>query len=111
MHDGAQTWKLAAGSEVLRPLVRLLAGPRRDDPGDGHGLGPWYLANTDDKRRGRLNIISHLLAQVPYEPQKPLEIKLPRGQKAHGYEEPDYRFGSSPPRTSGSFPPRSARSA
>src|SRR5277367_3011045 len=29
---------------------------------------PWYVANTDDKRRGRLNIISHLLSQIPYAP-------------------------------------------
>ena len=29
---------------------------------------PWYVAHTDDKKRGRLNIISHLLSQVPYEP-------------------------------------------
>ena len=29
---------------------------------------PWFVAHTDDKKRGRLNIISHLLSQVPYEP-------------------------------------------
>jgi Polyphosphate kinase 2 (PPK2) len=29
---------------------------------------PWYVAGTDDKQRGRLNIISHLLSQVPYKP-------------------------------------------
>ena len=29
---------------------------------------PWYVVRTDDKRRGRLNIITHLLSQVPYEP-------------------------------------------
>jgi polyphosphate kinase 2 len=33
---------------------------------------PWYVAHTDDKKRGRLNIISHLLSQVPYEPLQPL---------------------------------------
>jgi hypothetical protein len=27
---------------------------------------PWYVAGTDDKQRGRLNLISHLLSQVPY---------------------------------------------
>ena len=27
---------------------------------------PWHIAHTDDKRRGRLNIISHLLSQIPY---------------------------------------------
>ena len=29
---------------------------------------PWYVVRTDDKRRGRLNLITHLLSQVPYEP-------------------------------------------
>ena len=29
---------------------------------------PWFVAHTDDKKRGRLNIISHLLSQIPYEP-------------------------------------------
>ena len=38
----------------------------------------WFIATTDDKKVGRLNVISHLLSQVPYEPLKPREIKLPR---------------------------------
>ena len=29
---------------------------------------PWYVADTNDKKRGRLNIITHLLSQIPYEP-------------------------------------------
>jgi len=29
---------------------------------------PWFIARTDDKKRGRLNIITHLLSQIPYEP-------------------------------------------
>ena len=32
---------------------------------------PWYIADTDDKKRGRRNIISHLLSQVPYKPLAP----------------------------------------
>ena len=32
---------------------------------------PWYVANTNDKKRGSLNVICHLLAQIPYEPQEP----------------------------------------
>ena len=51
--------------------------------------GPWYIAHTDDKKRGRLNIISHLLSQVPYKPLAPRDIKLPRRQQARGYTEPD----------------------
>jgi len=50
---------------------------------------PWYIATTDDKMRGRLNIISHLLTKVPYAPQASREITLPKRQKADGYVEPD----------------------
>ena len=50
---------------------------------------PWYIARTDDKRRGRLNIITHLLSQIPYKPLTPRDVTLPRRQPAHGYEQPD----------------------
>jgi polyphosphate kinase 2 (PPK2 family) len=46
-------------------------------------------SRIDDKRRGRLNIISHLLSQVPYKPPAPRDITLPRRQPAHGYVQPD----------------------
>jgi polyphosphate kinase 2 len=50
---------------------------------------PWYLVRTDDKRRGRLNLITHFLSQVPYEPLKPRDITLPKRRKAADYHEPD----------------------
>jgi polyphosphate kinase 2 len=50
---------------------------------------PWYVANTDDKKRGRLNIISHLLSVVPYEPLEREDVELPKRQRPGGYEEPD----------------------
>ena len=50
---------------------------------------PWYIADTDDKKRGRLNIISHLLSQVPYKPPAPRDITLPKRQPPRGYTEPD----------------------
>jgi polyphosphate kinase 2 len=50
---------------------------------------PWYVAHTDDKERGRLNIISHLLSQIPYTPLAPPEIVLPKRQKPEGYTEPN----------------------
>ena len=50
---------------------------------------PWFVADTNDKRRGRLNIITHLLGQVPYEPLAPDDVELPKRQKPHGYVEPD----------------------
>jgi polyphosphate kinase 2 len=50
---------------------------------------PWYLARTDNKKRGRLNLISHLLSQVSYKPLAPSDVKLPKRQQAGGYVEPD----------------------
>jgi polyphosphate kinase 2 len=38
---------------------------------------PWFIAHTDDKRRGRLNVISHLLTQVPYEAPRRENVELP----------------------------------
>ena len=50
---------------------------------------PWYVAHADNKMRARLNIISHLLSQVPYKPLAHRDIKLPRRQPPGGYKEPD----------------------
>jgi polyphosphate kinase len=49
---------------------------------------PWYIADADDKKRARLNIISHLLSQVPYKPLAHRDIKLPRRQHPGGYVQP-----------------------
>ena len=49
---------------------------------------PWYVARTDDKMRGRLNIISHLLSQVPYAGLEPRVVKLPKRKVNAGYVEP-----------------------
>jgi polyphosphate kinase 2 len=46
---------------------------------------PWFVVDNDDKKRGRLNIISHLLSQVPYEPLPPREVKMPRKPLPRGY--------------------------
>ncbi|RDI31377.1 polyphosphate kinase 2 [Rhodococcus sp. AG1013] len=52
------------------------------------GWAPWYVALNDDKRRGRLNVISHLLSQVPYEPLEHHDVSLPEQQSAEGYRPP-----------------------
>jgi len=49
---------------------------------------PWFVAQTDDKKRGRLNIISHLLSQVPYQPLEHRDIKLPKRRTDPKYVEP-----------------------
>ena len=50
---------------------------------------PWYVARTDDKKRGRLNIISHLLSQVPYLPLQPRDVQLPKRKVKDGDAEPN----------------------
>src|SRR5579871_1984196 len=53
---------------------------------------PWHVVRSDDKRRARLNIISHLLSQIPYGDVPRDKIKLPKRQEADGYKEPDYPY-------------------
>jgi polyphosphate kinase 2 len=49
---------------------------------------PWYVVEADDKRRARLNVISHLLSLVPYEDLTPEEMELPPRQPDRGYVRP-----------------------
>lgn len=85
MHDGRKTWKLSPMD--LKSCSHWFDYSRARDTmilATHTAWAPWYLANTGDKKRGRLNIIRHLLSQIPYEPREPLDSKLPRGQRAHG---------------------------
>lgn len=50
---------------------------------------PWHVVRTDDKRRGRLNLISHLLEQVPYTPIERRDVELPDRPPPGDYVEPD----------------------
>ena len=38
---------------------------------------PWYVVTSDDKRRARLNCISHILASVPYDDIVPDPVEIP----------------------------------
>ncbi len=49
---------------------------------------PWYVVNADDKRRARLNCISHILNAIPYENVLPPPIELPPRKNAEGYIRP-----------------------
>jgi polyphosphate kinase 2 len=50
---------------------------------------PWHVVRTDDKRRGRLNLITHFLGQVPYPPVTPRDVTFPDRQEPGDYIEPD----------------------
>jgi len=48
---------------------------------------PWYIVRSDDKKRARLNCISHLLSLVPYERVRRAEIKLPKRSLKGAYDD------------------------
>jgi polyphosphate kinase 2 len=87
--DGRKTWKLTQMD--LDSYSRWYDYSRaRDAMFDATDTptAPWYVANADDKRRARLNIISHVLDMVPYERKKHARVVLPPRQKKGGYREP-----------------------
>jgi hypothetical protein len=55
-------------------------------------FAPWHVVRSDDKRRARLNLITHLLKQIPYKTVPREKIKLPKRGKKHGYRDADYPF-------------------
>jgi polyphosphate kinase 2 len=90
IHDPRKIWKLS--DMDLKSYSHWYDYSRARDAmfvATDTAWAPWYVAHTDDKMRGRLNIISHLLSQVPYKPLTPPGITLPKRQSAHGYTEPD----------------------
>jgi polyphosphate kinase 2 len=49
---------------------------------------PWYTVEADDKLRARLNCISHILEQIPYENVLPEPLELPPRPERRPYERP-----------------------
>ena len=89
MHDPRKLWKLS--DMDLLSYSRWYDYSRARDAmfaATDTAWAPWYVAFTDNKKRGRLNVISHLLSQIPYAPLERDEVKLPKRQKPGGYREP-----------------------
>ena len=53
---------------------------------------PWYVVQTDDKARARLNCISHLLDVVPWKKVRLEKVKLPKRQKPKGYKPLEWNY-------------------
>jgi len=93
IEDGRKTWKLSPMDllsysrwyDYSRARDEMFAAT--DTP-----WAPWYVARSDDKRRARLNIVSHLLGKVEYERQPRQKIALPERQERGGYREPEYPY-------------------
>jgi polyphosphate kinase 2 len=88
INDPRKIWKL---SELdLKSYSRWYDYSRARDAmfaASDTAWAPWYIAHTDDKQRGRLNVISHLLSQIPYEPLELRDIRLPKRQGSGSYRE------------------------
>lgn len=92
INDGRKIWKLSP-MDLESHRLWYAYSRARDDMllATDTSFAPWYIVNADDKRRARLNCISHLLSLIPYKELPREKVKLPDRQKPHGYEEPKNR--------------------
>jgi polyphosphate kinase 2 len=91
--DGRKTWKLTGMD--LKSYSRWYDYSRARDEmfaATDTGFAPWYVVRSDDKKRARLNMITHLLGSIPYEDVPRAKVKLPKRQKPNGYRDPQYPF-------------------
>ncbi len=99
IEDGRKTWKLSPMD--LESYSRWYDYSRaRDDmfQATDTPFSPWYVADSNDKRRARLNVISHLLDHVPYERTRSKKVVLPPRQRRSDYLEPGRRLHVVPAR-------------
>ena len=84
--DAAWTSSPTAAGTTIR------AHATRCSPRPTPASRPGIVVRSDDKKRARLNIITHLLGRIPYKEAPREKVKLPKRQKAHGYREPNYPY-------------------
>jgi polyphosphate kinase 2 len=93
INDPRKTWKLSPMD--LESHRRWYDYSRaRDDmlQATDTQWAPWYIVDSNDQRRARLNCITHLLSLIPYKEIKRDKIKLPKRQKRKGYVEPERTY-------------------
>ncbi|MFF4650728.1 polyphosphate kinase 2 [Streptomyces sp. NPDC001380] len=89
LEDPMRRWKLS--SMDLESLTRWEAYSRAKDEMFARTdipEAPWYVVESDDKRRARINMIAHLLSTVPYRRVERPPLELPPRPAATGYERP-----------------------
>jgi polyphosphate kinase len=86
--DRLRQWKLSAMDlpsrerwyDYSRARDKMLEATDTD-------FAPWYIVRSDDKKRARLNVLSHFLNLIPYEEPKRDKIKLPIRDKKGAYDD------------------------
>ena len=92
IEDGRKVWKLSPMD--LKSYDRWDDYTRvRDEmfAASDTTLAPWYVARSEDKKKVRLNVISHLLSKVPYKSVPREKIKLPK-RRVGRYKAKDYAY-------------------
>ncbi|WNZ81889.1 polyphosphate kinase 2 [Pseudomonas sp. P108] len=93
INDGRKTWKLTPMD--LKSYSRWYDYSRARDEMFKYSdteHAPWLVADSNDKRRARLNIITDVLSRIPYEDVKREKVELPKRQKPGKYRDPDYPY-------------------
>jgi polyphosphate kinase len=91
--DGRKIWKLSPmdvssytrWDDYTRARDEMFAAT--DTP-----WAPWFVATSEDKKRVRLNIISHLLSKIPYKSVPREKVELPKRKIGHKYKAANYPF-------------------
>jgi polyphosphate kinase len=91
--DGRKIWKLS--DMDLKSYSRWYDYSRARDEmflASDTAWAPWYVVHSDNKRRARLNTLTHILSKIPYEELKRPKVELPKRQGHGDYKETDYPF-------------------
>ncbi len=89
LEDPSKHWKLSPMD--LESRKRWVDFSRAKDIMFAHTdtqLSPWWVVEADNKKKARLNTISHLLSSIPYEYEPKPPLKLPKRQTNKDYERP-----------------------
>jgi polyphosphate kinase 2 (PPK2 family) len=89
LNDPMRLWKLSPMD--LESIARWEDYSRAKDEMFVHtdiAEAPWYVVESEDKRRARINMISHLLSSIPYYEVPHPDLKLPERPPSKGYERP-----------------------
>jgi polyphosphate kinase len=91
--DGRKIWKLS--DMDLKSYSHWYDYSRARDAmfqASDTSWAPWYVVHSDDKRRARLNAITHILSKIHYKELRRDKVKLPKRQHRGDYTESDYPF-------------------
>ena len=91
--DGRKIWKLSGMD--LKSYSRWFDYSRARDEmflATDTAWAPWYVVRSDDKRRARLNTLTHILSKIPYQELPQPKVELPKRQSRGDYKETDYPF-------------------